>query len=42
MAEEFSIKLATMEDMKDVFELSNDPVVRQNSFNPEKIAIYYL
>ena len=37
MAEEFSIRLATIYDMKKVFELSNDDVVRANSINQEKI-----
>lgn len=37
MVEEFKIVLATIEDMKDVFDLSNDELVRANSFNPEKI-----
>lgn len=37
MVEEFEIKLATIEDMKDVFDLSNDDLVRANSFNQEKI-----
>ena len=37
MAEEFVIRLATMDDMKKVFELSNDDVVRKNSINQEKI-----
>lgn len=38
MVEEFEIKLATIEDMKDIFDLSNDSVVRANSINPEPIA----
>lgn len=33
------IKEATLDDMIDVFNLSNDPLVRQNSFNPEKIKL---
>lgn len=37
MAEKFDIKLATIDDMKAVFELSNDMSVRQNSFNSDKI-----
>ena len=37
MAEEFKIELAKIEDMKNVFDLSNDELVRQNSFNQEKI-----
>lgn len=37
MVEEFEIKLATIEDIKDVFELSNDELVRANSINPEPI-----
>lgn len=38
MVEEFIIKHATIDDMKDVFDLSNDDLVRQNSFNQEKIS----
>lgn len=41
MVEEFEIKLATIEDMKDVFDLSNDALVRANSFNQEKIQWDY-
>lgn len=37
MVEEFEIRLATIEDMKDVFDLSNDNLVRENSFNQEII-----
>lgn len=37
MPEEFVIKLATIEDMKDIFDLSNDELVRANSFKQEKI-----
>lgn len=37
MVEEFEIKLATIEDMKDVFDLSNDKLVRANSINTEQI-----
>ncbi len=37
MAKEFSIRLATVYDVKKVFELSNDNVVRANSINQEKI-----
>ena len=37
MADEFMIRLATINDMKKVFELSNDDVVRKNSTNQEKI-----
>ena len=37
MAEKFSIRLATIDDMEKVFELSNDDVVRANSINQEKI-----
>lgn len=37
MLEKFEIKLATIEDMKSVFDLSNDELVRANSFNQEKI-----
>lgn len=38
MVEKFDIKLAKIEDMKAVFELSNDSLVRLNSFNQEKIS----
>lgn len=37
MVEGFKIKLAKIEDMKEVFELSNDNLVRSNSFNQKKI-----
>lgn len=37
MVEEFSIGIAIIEDMKDVFNLSNDELVRKNSFNQDKI-----
>lgn len=37
MVEEFEIKLATIENMKAIFDLSNDASVRENSFNQEKI-----
>jgi len=37
MVEEFKIELATIDDMKAVFDLSNDEQVRVNSFNTEKI-----
>lgn len=37
MVEKFIIKLAKMDDMKAVFDLSNDELVRANSFNSEKI-----
>lgn len=37
MVEGFEIKLATIEDMRAVFDLSNDELVRANSFNQEKI-----
>lgn len=37
MAEEFIIRLATPADIEKVFQLSNDPVVRANSINTEKI-----
>lgn len=37
MVKEFEIKLAAIEDMKDVFDLSNEDLVRENSFNQEKI-----
>ncbi len=37
MVEEFELKIATIQDMKDIFELSNDDLVRKNSFNQKKI-----
>lgn len=37
MVEEFNIKLATIDNMKDIFDLSNDDLVRANSFNQDKI-----
>lgn len=37
MVEEFKIKLAQIEDMEDIFNLSNDELVRKNSFNQNKI-----
>ena len=37
MAEEFKIRRATPADIEKVFQLSNDPVVRANSINTEKI-----
>lgn len=37
MAQGLSIRLATIDDMENVFNLSNDNVVRKNSFNTEKI-----
>ena len=37
MAEQFSIRLANKNDIKSVFELSNDDVVRRNSINTDKI-----
>lgn len=37
MVEEFEIRLAKIEDIKDIFGLSNDEMVRMNSFNQEKI-----
>lgn len=37
MVEEFNIRLAKVEDMEDIFNLSNDDLVRANSFNQEKI-----
>lgn len=37
MVEEFVIKSATIEDVKDVFDLSNDELVRKNSFKQKKI-----
>ena len=33
----YIIKNATIKDMKEIFELSNDELVRQNSINQEKI-----
>lgn len=41
MAEEFLIRLATINDIKKVFELSNDEDVRKNSINQEKIKWEY-
>lgn len=38
MVEEFVIKNATIEDMKEVFDLSNDKLVRANSFNQDEIS----
>ena len=38
MAEEFIIRFATTDDMKNVFELSNDKLVRKNSINQEQIG----
>lgn len=38
MVEEFIIKTAQIEDMKDVFDLANDDLVRQNSFIQDKIT----
>lgn len=37
MVEKFVINKAQIEDMEDVFNLSNDEIVRENSFNREKI-----
>lgn len=37
MHEEFNIRLANIDDMENVFELSNDSNVRQNSINKEPI-----
>lgn len=37
MDQEFIIRLATTEDVKNVFELSNDDIVRANSINQQKI-----
>lgn len=37
MVEKFEVQLATLKDMKAVFDLSNDDLVRLNSFNSEKI-----
>jgi RimJ/RimL family protein N-acetyltransferase len=37
VVEEFELKIATIQDMKDIFELSNDDLVRKNSFNQKKI-----
>jgi RimJ/RimL family protein N-acetyltransferase len=39
MPEEFIIREANSEDMTRVFHLSNDPVVRQNSINQNKICL---
>ncbi len=38
MLENFIARLATLDDMKDVFDLSNDETVRKNSFNQDKIS----
>lgn len=38
MPEEFSIRLVDKNDIKNVFELSNDKTVRQNSIHSEQIA----
>lgn len=37
MAQSFSIRMAKISDMQNVFELSNDDSVRQNSIHVEKI-----
>ena len=37
MAEKFQLRLANIDDMKNVFDLSNDDLVRQNSIHSEKI-----
>lgn len=37
MVEAFELKLATIESMKNIFDLSNDELVRQSSFNQEEI-----
>lgn len=37
MGEEFKIRFATIEDIKNVFDLSNDDTVRHNSIHKEKI-----
>jgi len=37
MYEKLTIKLATIDDIKKVFELSNEKIVRQNSINKEPI-----
>lgn len=37
MPKKFTIRLANIEDMQGVFNLSNDDVVRGNSINPNKI-----
>ena len=37
MAEELQIRLANIDDMKNVFDLSNDDTVRKNSINQNKI-----
>jgi len=38
MVETFEIRLITFDDIKDIFVLSNDDFVRQNSFDSEKIT----
>ena len=38
MHEKINIRLANSSDIKNVFELSNEDFVRQNSFNKEKIG----
>lgn len=38
MVEKFEIRLAQIEDMKDVFDLANDDLVRQNSFIQARIS----
>ena len=37
MIDKIKITRATSDDMFDLFELANDPEVRKNSFNQEKI-----
>ena len=37
MAQRFLIRYANLDDMKNIFELSNDDEVRKNSFSTEKI-----
>ncbi|MGN0197020.1 MAG: GNAT family N-acetyltransferase [Candidatus Gastranaerophilaceae bacterium] len=37
MDEKINIRLAELKDMKNVFDLSNDKIVRQNSIHPEQI-----
>ena len=39
MIDKIKITRATIDDMLDLFELANDPEVRKNSFNQEKIDI---
>ncbi len=39
MSEKFILRKAMLDDMMKVLELSNDPVVRQNSINQEQIEL---